>query len=163
LTSWIEPRERVAVPADARELLDRSLAAAGAMLDRPLDAQISLAAGEARINVLDGRALEAAVTSVIHATAREVGDSPVALRASVGHGREPAVEVIVGPQARVEADRSSLSDRTLGPFSVARGGMGLSLALAIAVLEAHDAQVWCIGDARSLAAVRLPVVIEEST
>jgi signal transduction histidine kinase len=161
LTAWLEPRERVAVRTDARELLDRSLAAARATLDRPLDARMSLAAGEARINVLDGRALEAAVTSVIQATAREAGDSPVAVRASVGHGREPAVEVIVGLQARVEAEGSSLSDQALGPFSVARGGMGLSLVLAMAVLEAHDAQVWCIGEAQSLAALRLPVAIEE--
>ena len=92
---------------------------------------------------------------------RQRGDSPVAVRASVGHGREPAVEVIVGLQARVEAEGSSLSDQALGPFSVARGGMGLSLVLAMAVLEAHDAQVWCIGEAQSLAALRLPVAIEE--
>jgi hypothetical protein len=39
--------------------------------------------------------------------------------------------------------------------------MGLSLVLAMAVLEAHAAQVWCIGGAQSLAVVRLPVAIEE--
>jgi hypothetical protein len=161
LTSWIESRERVVVPADAREVIDRSLTAARAAIDRPLDVQVAVAPGEARINVLDARALEAAVVSVIHGTAREAGDSPVAVRASVGQGRVRAVEVIVGPHARVEAEGSSLSDQALGPFSVARGGMGLSLVLAMAVLEAHAAQVWCIGGAQSLTVLRLPVAVEE--
>ena len=161
LTSWIEPRERVAVLTDARELIDRSVTAACTALDRPIDAQLAVAPGEARISVLDIRALEAAVTSVIQGTAREAGDSPVAVRASVARRRERTVEVIVGPQARVEAEGFSLSDQAVGPFSVARGGMGLSLVLAIAVLEAHAAQVWCIGGAQSLAAVRLPVAVEE--
>lgn len=161
LTSWVEPRERAGVPTDVRELLDRSLASARSAIGRPIDAQVALEPGEARISVLDRQALEAAVTSVIQGTAREAGDSPIAVRASLAQGRERAVEVIVGPQARVEAEGSSLLDQALGPFSVARGGMGLSLVLAIAVLEAHAAQVWCIGAERSLAAVRLPVAVEE--
>jgi signal transduction histidine kinase len=162
LTSWIEPRERTAVLTDARELIDRSVSAARTALDRPIDAHVAVGPGEARIRVLDSRALEAAVTSIIHGTAREAGDdSPVGVRASIGRDREPAVELIVGPRARVEAEGFSLSDQALGPFSVARGGMGLSLVLAIAVLDAHAAQVWCIGGAQSIAAVRLPVAVEE--
>jgi hypothetical protein len=39
--------------------------------------------------------------------------------------------------------------------------MGLSLVLAMAVLEAHAAQVWCIGGAQSLTVLRLPVAVEE--
>ena len=161
LTSWIDPRERTAVLTDARELIDRSLSAARTALDRTIDAQVTVAPGEARIRVLDGRALEAAVTSVIHGTTRETGESPVAVRAWIGQNRDRAVELIVGPQAQVEAEGFSLSDQAPGPFSVARGGMGLSLVLAVAVLEAHAAQVWCIGGAQSVAAMRLPVAVEE--
>ena len=161
LTSWIEPRERTAVLMDARELLDRSLSAARTALDRSIDAQVTAKPGEARIRVLDSRALEAAVTSVIHGTAREAGDDSPVVRAWIGRDRGRTVELIVGPRARIEAEGFSLSDQPLGPFSVARGGMGLSLVLAIAVLEAHAAQVWCIGGAQSIAAVRLPVAVEE--
>ena len=160
LTSWIEPRQRVAVLMDARELIDRSVSAARTALDRTIDAQVTVAPGEAGIRVLDSRALEAAVTAVIHGTAREAGDdSPVGLRAWIGRDRDRTVELIVGP--RVEAEEFSLSNQVPGPFSVARGGMGLSLVLAIAVLEAHAAQVWCIGGAQSVAAMRLPVAVEE--
>ena len=156
LTSWVEPRERDAGAADARELLDRSAAAARSALDRPFESRMSVASGTARLRVLDGQALEAAIAAVIVATARESGDSPVVVRASVRDGREPAVEVVVGPQTRVDAEPPLLHEAA-EEFSIARGGMGLSLVLAIVVLEAHAARVWNIGGARSLAGLRLPV------
>lgn len=161
LTSWIGPRERVAGARDARELLDGSAAAARARLDRPFETEFVVAPGAARLRVLDGQALEDAVAAVIVATARESGDSPVVVYASVRAGREPAVEVVVGPQARVAAGTPP-SEEGAEEFSIARGGMGLSLVLAIAVLEAHAARVWSIGGARSLAALRLPVVPVEN-
>lgn len=161
LTSWVEPREREAGAADARELLDRSAAAAQSALDRPFEYRIAVAVGTARLRVLDGQALEAAIAAVIVATARESGDSPVVVCASVRDGREPAVEVVVGPQARVDA-RPPLSEEAAEEFSIARGGMGLSVVLAIAVLEAHGVRVWSIGGARSLAALRLPAAVAKN-
>ena len=158
LTSWVEPRERAVVAADARELLDRSAAAARSALERPFESRMSVAPGAVRLRVLDGQALEAAVAAVIVATARESGDSPVVVRASVREGREPAVEVVVGPQARLDGETPPLSEEGAAEFNIARGGMGLSLVLAVAVLEGHAARVWSIGGARALAALRLPVV-----
>jgi hypothetical protein len=157
LTSWIEPRDRAAGAADARELLERSAAAAQSALERPVESRIGVAPGAARLRVLDGPALEAAVAAVVVATAREAGDSPVVVRASVREGREPAIEVVVGPQARVDGETPLPLEEGAEDFDIARGGMGLSLVLAIAVLEAHAARVWSIGGARSLAVLRLPV------
>jgi hypothetical protein len=161
LIAWIEPRERAVVATDAREMLDRSLTAARAAVDRPLDARLEIAPGAAKLGVLDGPALESAVAAVIHATAREAGDSPVVVRASVREGREPAVEVVVGPEARLDAELPAGPVAGADTFNVARGGMGLSLVLAVAILDAHAARVWSIGGARSLAGLRLPVVAEE--
>ncbi|HYN07143.1 MAG TPA: hypothetical protein VES67_07110 [Vicinamibacterales bacterium] len=160
LTSWIEKPERPAVLVDASELVDRSVAAARAAHDRPLETELNVAPGAARIRVKNGQALEAAVAAVIQATAREAGDSPVAVRASVRRDREPAVEVVVGPKARLDAE-PSLSSADSEEFAIGRGGMGLSLVLATVVLDAHAARVWTAAGNRSIAGVRLPVVAEE--
>jgi hypothetical protein len=157
LTSWVEPRERAVGAADARELLERSAEAAQSTLERPFERRMGVAPGAVRLRVLDGPALEAAVAAVVVATARESGDSPVVVRASVREGREPAVEVVVGPQAHVDGETPAPLEEGAEAFNIARGGMGLSLVLAIAVLEAHAARVWSIGGARSLAVLRLPV------
>jgi signal transduction histidine kinase len=168
LTSWIERPERPAVLVDANELLDRSFAAARAAHDRPLETEMHVPPGAARISVKDGQALEAAVAAVIQATAREAGDAPVAVRATVRRDREPAVEVVVGPKARLLAEATagkdagpSLSSEGTEEFAIGRGGMGLSLVLATVVLDAHAARVWTAAGNRSIAGVRLPVAAEE--
>lgn len=161
LIAWVEPRERAPVTVDARGMLDRSLVAARSAVDREVDARLAVAPGAARLRVLDGPALESAVAVVIHATAREAGDSPVVVRASVREGPEPALEVVVGPETRIDAKLPAVPDDGTEAFSVSRGGMGLTLVLAVAVLDAHAARVWSIGGARSLAGLRFPVVAEE--
>ena len=120
--------------------------------------------------VKDGQALEAAVAAVIQATAREAGDAPVVVRASVRRDREPAVEVVVGPRARLPAFAEATAGQDAGStlwsddseeFAIGRGGMGLSLVLATVVLDAHAARVWTAAGNRSIAGIRLPVAAEE--
>ena len=170
LTSWIETPERPTILVDASELLDRSVAAARAAHNRPLETEMGIAPGAARISVKNSQALEAAVAAVIQATAREAGDSSVAVRAVMRRDREPAVEVVVGPKARLPAFAEATAGKDAGPslssedseeFAIGRGGMGLSLVLAIVVLDAHAARVWTAAGNRSIAGVRLPVVAEE--
>jgi signal transduction histidine kinase len=159
LTSWIEKPDRPAVAVDARELLDRSVAAARAAHDRPLEIDLDVASGAARIPVKDGPALAAAVAAVIHATARESGDAVVAVRATLEREPEPAVEVVVGPKARQETGPSLAGDGAEA-FAIDRGGMGLSLVVAAVVLDAHAARVWSAAGNRAIAGVRLPVAEE---
>jgi signal transduction histidine kinase len=162
LTRWLEPHERTAVRTDVRELLDRSIADANRAIDRPVDARIAVRPGQASIAALDRDALEAALTAVIHATARETSDSPVMVRAWVRRDSEPVVEVVVGPPSRVDVDAAgSPAGEISEEFAITRGGMGLSLVVAIAVLDAHAARVWTVAGTRSVAGVRLPVVAGE--
>jgi signal transduction histidine kinase len=162
LTRWLEPHERTAVRTDVRELLDGSIAHANGAIDRPVDSRITVMPGQAHVAALDRDALEAALGAVIHATARETSDSPVTVRASLRRDSEPVVEVVVGPAPRVDVDAAgSIAGEISEEFAITRGGMGLSLVVAIAVLDAHAARVWTVAGTRSVAGVRLPVVAEE--
>ena len=160
LTRWREPHERTAVRTDVRELLERSIAQANRAIDRPVDADIAVRPGQAHVAALDREALEAALAAVIQATARETSAEPVTVRASVGRDSEPVVTLVVGPLSRVDAGGPP-AGKTSEEFAIMRGGMGLSLVLAIAVLDAHAARVWADSGTRSVAGVRLPVVVEE--
>jgi hypothetical protein len=170
LTSWIEKPDRAAVPVDARGVLDRSVAAARAAHDRPFEAEMFVAPGAARIAVKDGAALEAAIAAVILATAREAGETPVAVHAHVRRDRGPAVEVVVGPKARLPVVAEATAEPDAGPslssegseeFAIGRGGMGLSLVVATVVLDAHAARAWNAAGDRAIGGIRLPVAAEE--
>ncbi len=163
LASWIEPRERVAVPADARDLIDRSVAAAQAQFSRPFDRRLDVPPGTAHIAALDSQALADAIAAVMVATARELGEESVGVRALVRADHAPSVDIVIGSQARLDGGVAPLSSEHAESFSTRRGGMGLSLVLAIAVLDAHAAHVWTPAGTRSLAGLRLPVMTNHAS
>jgi signal transduction histidine kinase len=160
LTRWLEPHERTAVRMDVRELLERSVARANQATERPAAAAFAVRPGQAVVAALDRDALEAALATVIQATARETSTEPVAVRASIGRDSGPVVTLAIGPSSRLDAGGWP-TGKTSEEFAITRGGMGLSLVLAIAVLDAHAARVWTDAGTRSVAGVDLPVVVEE--
>jgi len=161
LARWLAPSDRTPALVDARELIERGVGSAGALLGRPIDAEIDIAPGAARVSVLERDALEAALGVVIQATAREAGDAAVVARATVRRDQAPAVELMAGPLTLLPAPELTLSPDEPDVFSVTRGGMGLSLVLAVVVLDAHAARVWNVAGTASVAGVRLPVAAEE--
>src|ERR1700683_2883042 len=95
--------------------------------------------GAVCVRALDDGALSAALGTIIETVTRDVTDDAILI---VGHtSRSPdACDVLIGAGALVQS--SGQTAEADGVPSIERGGFGLALVLAAAVLEAHGATLW---------------------
>ena len=66
------------------------------------------------------------------------------------------MDVLIGDEQQLEALAAGPSAPGAGPLSLERGGVGLSLVLAVAILDTHAATQWTIDGSRTTVGIRLP-------
>ena len=137
LGHWLAPEgvpsERTTVDA----WVDRTLQSQD--IKTPVDVDITPEIGSLELVVYSAEALAHALASLIAATARETGDEPLVVEIRAPDADTLSVRIGPPPDGASAADRSS---ETHEPVSIQRGGLGLSLVLAITVLTAHRASIW---------------------
>jgi hypothetical protein len=111
---------------------------------------------DVRVRSLDDAALSGALATVIDAVSREVIDDTVLIVSRVSETPD-ARDLLVGAGGLLERP-----DQTAGPngavaLSLERGGLGLALVLAAAVLDAHGASVWTVGGQTGIVGITLRV------
>jgi K+-sensing histidine kinase KdpD len=112
--------------------------------DREVAVTLDLADGAVPFDG-DPVVLTQAFTSVVAAMRRElIGDAPLIVR---GRRADGAFEVLIGEPATIEAlERENPGTR--GVFDEWRGGVGLTLAVARRILNAHGATIAAAPDGR---------------
>jgi signal transduction histidine kinase len=154
LAEWCENnQERASNDVDARVFVDQVVADA-AVEPAPLVA-VNVAAGAASLSCLDGSALIGAVVSLLRATARELLKEPCAFRATLD--AQSGLDLLIGRADQLSVLTAGPHTPDAGPLALERGGLGLSLVIATAVLDAHGALVWTVNGSRSSVGIRLPV------
>jgi signal transduction histidine kinase len=135
-------------PVDLNALLRDAVNALPALPDREVPVTLDLDAGSAPFEA-DAVRLTQGFTSVIAALRRElIGDEPLIVR---GRRTNDAYEVLVGDPPTIEAlEREDPGTR--GVFDEWRGGVGLSLAVARRILNAHGATIAAPPDGRKAGA-----------
>jgi len=151
LARWLE--EEPACPRtsiDTYALLTRVMSEAGI---EPAHATLDVSPSTIAIATIDADALAAALVSVVKATVRELRNEPCAMAARVS---ENTLDVLIGQQDRLDALASGPDAPGAGPLGLERGGVGLSLVIAAAVLENHQAQQWTVDGLRTTVGIRFP-------
>ena len=135
-------------PVDLNALLRDAVNALPALPDREVPVTLDLDAGSAPFEA-DAVRLTQVFTSVIAALRRElIGDEALIVR---GRRTKDAYEVLVGDPPTIEAlEREDPGTR--GVFDEWRGGVGLSLAVARRILNAHGATIAAPPDGRKAGA-----------
>jgi hypothetical protein len=152
LASWMEQQALPDRRIDARVLVDRVVAGAsnGAAVSSRVD--ITPEAGDVR--TIDADALTNALVAVTKVTARELRNKPCTLAAQVAEGA--ALDLWIGLEDQFSTLHAGPAAPDAGPLALERGGVGLSLVYASAVLERHGATVWTVNGARTTVGIRLP-------
>jgi hypothetical protein len=99
--------------------------------------------------------LSGAVISLLRATARELLKQQCALRATLD--AQSGLDILIGRADQLSALAAGPHAPDAGPLALERGGLGLSLVIAAAVLDVHRALVWTVNGSRSSVGIRLPV------
>jgi K+-sensing histidine kinase KdpD len=162
LARWLEPR--IAITADMVEIstiIDAARNAATAaerVRVEPGDGR------QSRVRTSDPRALSAALTSVIHASMRELRapQDTVAVSTRCASG-SPWCDVLIGPSDEVvylgdgpSALPLEASKADSPAFAIDRGGLGLQLILGAVIVDAHGGRLWGADGHPAVAGVRLP-------
>jgi hypothetical protein len=153
LAAWFEEPHAAPQPIDARSLIDRVVA--GASDGATVSPQIDAAAATGRIATVDADALTQALVAVTKATAREIRNQACTVAARLADGA--AIDMLIGRDDQLAGLGAGPSAPGAGPLALERGGVGLSLVYASAVLEAHGATVWTVRDSRTTVGIRLPI------
>ena len=154
LAEWCENNhERASSDVDARALVEQVVADA-AVEPAPL-VVMDVAAGAAAVSCLDGSALTGAVVSLLRATARELLKEQCAFRVALD--AQSGLDILIGRADQLSALAAGPHASDAGPLALERGGLGLSLVIAAAVLDAHRALIWTVNGSRSSLGIRLPV------
>lgn len=176
LARWLSPDDEApAVACGLEGLMDQAVSRAAAV--ERVRVETSLPSDPpATVRLHDPVAVTAAVGSIIDAVAREALDGPVDVR--IGLGAPPLTfDILVGPSALWQvSDKAAPPDpkamnamnamnpmNPMSPMSpmnidepvpLDRGGLGLALVLAVAILERHHVRTWAFGPERRGVGVR---------
>jgi len=141
---------------DLRSLLRDSIAALPELPDRDVAVELETG-GECAIDG-DAQRLKTALTAVIAALRRELVTSDQLFVQAHGrrhHGHEVSW-IAVGDAARMP-QLSRADDSSLTTFDEWRGGVGLSLAVARRIINAHGGSIWSpVEESKAAAVVVLP-------
>ena len=154
LAAWVEqsqasPSARI----DARSLIDRVVAGASDGITVASRVEIAPAAGE--VATIDADALTNALVAVTKATARELRNKTCTVAARVAGGA--AIDLWIGLADQFATLDGGPDAADAAPLALERGGVGLSLVYAAAVLETHGATAWMVNGSRSTVGIRLPI------
>jgi signal transduction histidine kinase len=115
---------------------------------------VSPGAATRLVQTLDRKSLPGAVGAVVDAVMRDALGEPIGIVARRADAKA-ACDILVGPSTRL-ADATDFGGPEAGsPFSLDRGGQGLSLVLAATVLFAHRGELWTIGGRAGFVGIRL--------
>lgn len=151
LAVWFESERGKDEPAPLDAFLER--VATATVIEPPLIVRSTDATANATIATFDRAALAGAVVAIVKATARELRNTPCVL--SVGTTSSGSVDLLIGAADQLPAVGEGPDTAAAGPLSLERGGLGLSLVLAAAVLDAHGANSWTVNGARTTVGIRL--------
>jgi hypothetical protein len=134
-------------------LIERVVAAAsdGATVSPRID----VAPASGVIETTDANALTNALVAVTKATARELRNTPCTIAARVENAA--AVDIWIGREDLFAGLDAGPDAPEAGPLALERGGVGLSLVFAAAVLEKHGATAWTVNGTRTTVAIRIPI------
>jgi hypothetical protein len=152
LARWLDeqhgaPRTSI----DGHMLVRRVVSDAGI---EPLQAKVDVPPEGIAIATVDGDALAGALVSLVKVTAREMKNEPCAMVARLIGDR--TMDVLIGYEPQLDALSAGPDARGAGPVGVERGGVGLSLVMALAILDTHDARHWTIDGLRTTVGIRFP-------
>jgi hypothetical protein len=155
LATWFDD-QRVAAPltpVDAHALLTRAIADAD--LDPSPTVTMEIAPTAAAIGTLNEQHLGSALVAFLKATARELKGKSWVIAARL-NGNETA-EVLLGSEEQLDVLAEGPRAPNAGPITLERGGLGLSLVFAAAILDAHRAVQWTVNGARNTVGIRFPL------
>ena len=153
LAAWLEQTHEPSDDRiDARVLIEGVIA--DASLGTPLASSVD-AGVRGLIRTSDARALSNAIVMLVKATARELRKQPCAIAARAQNGA--AIDVFIGLADRFAVLSAGPAAAGAGPLALERGGLGLSLVFAVAVLDTHRAIAWTVNDSRDTVGIRLPI------
>jgi signal transduction histidine kinase len=154
LAAWYErdtaPEQKHSI--DARTLIDR---VGSAEFASPVEIDAEAVDAAARIRTLDVDALVDALVNAVRATARELRAQTCIVKARVADGRH--FELLTGAADQLAPLRTGPDGEGASAIALERGGLGLALVHAAAVLDAHGAQRWTVKGSRQVLGIRLPL------
>jgi phospho-acceptor domain-containing protein len=152
LARWLEERRSAPrTSIDAHALVTRVVSDAGI---EPLRAKVDVPPASIAIATVDGDALADAIVSLVKVTAREMKNEPCAMVVRVTGNH--TMDVLIGSEQQLDALSPGPDAPGAGPLGLERGGVGLSLVLAAAVLETHGARHWTVAGLRTTVGIRFP-------
>jgi two-component system OmpR family sensor kinase len=130
------------------------------LAEHDVDASVPSLDASLVIRACDESALTTALTSLIMAVTREAPGARLTLAAQPSSS---CVDLALGRSNMILDLLHGPSAAGAAPLSLERGGLGLSLVIAVLVLDAHGAAVWTINDQRAALGIRLPVETGQSS
>ena len=154
LAAWVEqPQASPDKRIDARTLIDRVVA--GASEGVAVTPRVEITAAACEVATIDADALTNALVAVTKATARELRNKPCTVAARLTD--DAAIEMCIGLEDQLGALDAGPAAPEAAPIALGRGGVGLSLVYAAAVLETHGATAWTVNGSRTTVGIRLPI------
>jgi signal transduction histidine kinase len=162
VAAWLEcPAKSAFRTVSLRQLLDPFLERHDTGLDVSLDGLDD----SALVSTSDEAVLAKALTSLVSAIVRESPRTRLTLTASAkvtgsqpsAHESNDYIDLAVGPPHAIPEVFLGPSASIAGQIPLERGGLGLSLVMAVLVLDAHGIAVWTINNQRAVLGVRFPV------
>lgn len=151
LAIWYEQAELDWRSVEARRLVEL---VGDTDYDFPVTVDTSSVDGGAIIRTRDEAALGRALAGVVRATARELRGATCDVVARIVDGY---FEMLIGPEELRRTLEAGPAAPGAGPIALERGGLGLALVHAAAVLDAHGAERWTMNDSRQTVGLRLPL------
>jgi hypothetical protein len=152
LAAWYERDGAPEQHVGAHALVDQI---ARADYTAPVDVDAAGVEDNARVRSVDAEALGDALVTMVRATARELRAETCVVRARVAEGRQ--FELLAGAADQLGPLSAGPRAEGASAMSLERGGLGLTLVHAAAVLDAHGAERWTVSGSRQTVGIRLPL------
>jgi signal transduction histidine kinase len=152
LAAWLERDGGRDQTIHARSLLERLTNSEYA---KPLAFEASDVDADALIRTMDATALTQALVTMVRATMRELGGLDCAVIASTDGGDQ--LQLLAGRSDQLPALGTGPDVEAAGAIALERGGLGLALVHAYAVLGAHGARCWTLNRSRQVLGIRIPL------